>query len=609
MRRGAAHLYISTIGLGLALAAAALAGAPREARAYGVATHAWLAEEAAQRIAARDPALAFLATDADARACFVYGAMLPDMRSTAPQAAAFDRVRSQVLASGFVTDVRFSTAGVDTVFRGFDTHGSAFLLSLVDRARASGDRLKLAFALGNLTHVMQDKHAQVFHIPAHIQGLHCGDLGVEPVEDPATAASWYPGAENELFFEAAGDLARPATTLAFVRDAPWRLASNPYDSYARALALRRFYWEGAAAFQSAQGRTPPTESAIQNACQIFEVSLTFYPLFTGHDDIADSMRLFGDRYLVLAWWAAALTGIVQAITTNFTGGRDLFDVIGPLVLPQAGRQIGGRSPAAEIVFAHGRGGAEEQRVRAKYAANPEYARLLASGILERATHAAQDYEGAHVFAVDGCVRGGASLYTDDVRWPRYVKTVMRGAGIRSLLRASGADAVAEAPKLLVYAVDYRDAATGADLAEVRVPADVGKRLRVVAELFGADRRPEARLVRVRLRAHTGLGPQDPVLASVTRLIPARLLDLAAYGSVDRPAMAVEWTIADVPGAIGLYVEIDERRLAPERDDAAADLLLTTEMTRLAPLIQGRPHYDRHYATYGGGTFSSLPVRR
>lgn len=604
MRRRASHFFvILTAGiLGL------LAG-PRAAQAYGVATHAWLAEEAASRIAARDPSLAFLATDAEARACFVYGAMLPDMRSVAPQAPSFEQIRSQVLASGFVTDVRFQTTGVDTVFRGFDTHGSAFLLTLVDRARASGDRLKLAFALGNLAHVMQDKHAQVIHIPAYIQGQHCGDLGVEPCDDPATAASWYPGAENELFFEAAGDLVRPAATVAFLRDAPWRLASNPYDSYPRAVALRRFYWEAAAAYQASIGRTPPTEPAIQNACKIFEVSMTFYPLFTGHDDIDDSMRLFGDRYLVLTWWAAALTGVVQAITTNLTGGRDIFDILGPIVLPQAGSQIGGRSAAAEIVFAHGRGGAEEQRVRAKYAANPEYARLVASGILDRATHAAQDYEGAHAFVVDACVRGGASLLTDDVRWPRYVKNVMRGAAIRSLLRASGADGIAEAPKLLVFSVEYRDAASAADLTEVRIPADVGRRLRVEAEFFGADPRPEARLVRVRLRAHTGAGPQDPVLASATRLIPARLLDVTAYGSVPRPVVAVEWPVADVPGAVGIYVEIDERRLVPERDDAAADLLLTTEMSRLAPLMQGRPHYDRHYATYGGGTFSSLPVRR
>jgi len=600
---------LATLAIGLVIALAALLSAPRPALAYGVATHAWLAEEEANRLAAADPRLAFLVTDPEARACFLYGAIFPDMRSIARQVASFAPLKAQVLSTGFVASVKFSTDGVDTALANIDTHDCAWLLLLVDRAEASGDRMKHAFALGNLAHVMQDKYSQIVQIPERVQHLHCGDLGVEPAHDPAALGSWHPGVENELWFDGTGDFARPRANVMFVKDAPWRLGANPTVSYQRALALRKFWWQTAVGFITQSGRTPPSEQSVLNAAQLFELSLTFYGFFTGNEQIGDALRSFIDRYLVLHWWASALNGVVQAISVNLTSGGDVFAVFGPIAQPFVGRQVGGRSVTGEILYASAQGGAEWARVLAKYAANPEFARLQASGLVDRATYAGMDYETAHAFAMDGLTRRGLSQFTDDAIWPRYSRRVMRASVVRSLLRASGADGVAEAPALLLWDLRAVDRATGAPFPEVRIPADQGKTLRVEVEMLGANDRPEARIVRVRLRADVGAGPAgDPVLASKTTIVPASTLALTSYGSIARPVVAAEWTIADVPGAAGVYFEVDERRLSPTKDEGAVDALFTTHPGAIAPLMQGRAHYAAHYGMYDKD-MSSLRIVR
>jgi hypothetical protein len=580
-----------------ALAMAAPILAP-PARAYGVATHAWLAEEEAYRLAAADPSLAFLATDPEARACFMYGAIFPDMRSTARQVQGFEMLRSKVLASGVVASIEFSTDEVATAFTQFNTHGGDWLKALVARARSRGDRFEVAFALGNQAHALQDKHAQVLHIPSFIQRTGCGDLGVGPAEDPATA--WHVGDENELFFEGFGDSARPREVVEFVRDAPWRLAANPTLSYNRALALRRFYRETAAAFQAAAGAPAPSERAILNAARVFEVSLTFYGFFTANEEIADTLRRFIERYVRLEWWAQALSGVAQAITNNIFQGADVFDVVGPLIAPTVSGQVGGQSVAADIMLGHAWGGADLQRIQAKYAANDEYRRLVASGMLDRATYHATSYELAHAFALDGILRGAASKLTDDLRWPTYKRVAWRTSAVRSLLRASGREDVAESPEVLIYDVRLEDAASGAALDQVALPSDVGRRLRLEVELYGASAEALSRVVGLRLRGMTAAGgAAEPVLASTSRIVAARLLDPRSYGDLDRPVVALEWTVADAPGVLALFVEVDERRLSLAPDPAAADALFTQDLRPLAPLMQGRAHYIRHYPLVGG----------
>ena len=173
---------------------------------------------------------------------------------------------------------------------------------------------------------------------------------------------------------------------------------------------------------------------------------------------------------------------------------------------------------------------------------------------------------------------------------------MRAAGIRSLLKALGPESAADAPAVLVFSLGYLDGSTGAPMTEVAFPRDVGRRLRATVELFGADVRPLPRIVRARLRADTGAGGADPILGERTVLVPAAGLDPRNYGSMDRPAVSVEWTVADVPGSVGFYVELDEKRLGGPGDDAA-DPLLTTEMSRLQGVMGGRPHYVADYGTY------------
>ena len=59
----------------------------------------------------------------DAHGCFLYGAIFPDMRSTARQHAAFEELKRKALATGFVESVDYDTAEVDVAFADLDTHG------------------------------------------------------------------------------------------------------------------------------------------------------------------------------------------------------------------------------------------------------------------------------------------------------------------------------------------------------------------------------------------------------------------------------------------------------------------------------------------------------
>ncbi|MFC1705420.1 zinc dependent phospholipase C family protein [Planctomycetota bacterium] len=582
---------------------------PSSADAYGPGTHVRLGEESANRIAQADPSLASLVSDPSARACFLYGAVFPDIRAVAGQLTSVTRLKRKLEAVALVKSVRFSTDDVATAFRSFGTHKSEFVLELVDSARLSGDSHKLAFALGNLAHVLQDKHAQVLLVPSLTQRLGCGDLGVEPTEDPQAAGSWYPGYENELVVEGFADLACSAQIATFVRDAPWLLDPNTATSYQRALTLRRFYHSVAASFARSRGRTPPTEQGILNAAKLLEVSATLYPLFGGHEPLADSVRRVVERYVELTVWGSLLNGVVQLVVQNLTGSQDLFDLVAPLIpMSFVAGQVGGQSPLAEILFAYSRGPAEVQRVRSKYGGNEEFQRLDTSGLLDLGTYLAVDWDPCHAMTVDGCTRTRASLFTDHTLWPTYRTSIMRSAAIRSLLRQSGAVPVAAAPDVLVYDLRYEDGTTGQGMREILVPADVGRQLQVEVELVGLSCAAEPRILRLRLRADTGAGTADPVLARNTELLPSSALSVTSYAHAPRPVVTLQWTVTDVAGADGIYAELDERRLSMFPDQSAVDRLLTTELSALTPLMAAGPHYAQHYATYGR-EMASLRFRR
>ena len=203
-----------------------------------------------------------------------------------------------------------------------------------------------------------------------------------------------------------------------------------------------------------------------------------------------------------------------------------------------------------------------------------------------------------MFVVDAVSRGSASFFTDDVQVPRIAATVARPAAVRSLLKRIGHPRVADAPGLAVYDLRYIDRSSGAGLTQVRIPQDVGMDLHVEVELFGVLPQPVARYVRVRLRADLGLGEGDPIIAEETSLVPAGALDLKEYGSRLRPVVSVPWHVQDVPGAAGVYVEVEEPRVSLQPGAAPAELLYTTHLSSVELLTTGRPHYDQYYTTYG-----------
>jgi hypothetical protein len=585
----------------------ALVGSSPTAHAYGMATHAWLADEAADRLAQADPSLAFLAADPDAKACFRYGAMFPDVRSVVRQQHTFANLKQDLESLPLIDHVNLSVAGAQAAFATFNTHDSRFALHFIDQAQQSGDRYQLAFALGNLAHILQDKHSQVVLVPTLCQETHCGDLGVEPTEDPSAASRWYPGYENELVIEGFGDLARPHAAVEFLRDAPYRLHPNATVSHQRALVLRRAYHAAASSFVVSLGGTPPTEAGILNGAQILEASATVYPIFTGHFPLTDTMDLFLFRYVRLSWWAQLAHGVANQVTQNLTSSRTLLDLIAPLIpMSAVGSQIGGQNPLVEIMFAYGQGPSEQQRIDSVYHSNAEYQRLRQSGLLNRQIYQNLEYEPAHYMTVAGCTQLTRSAFTDDDLWPVYSRRVMRAAAVRSLLSRPGGLGAANAPELLIYDLRY-NASGGTTLSHVAVPGDVGQNVEVEVELFGATFSPEPRLVQVQVRADTGAGSLDPIVAEHTQLIPASALDLREYSHNPRPVITVGWTFRDIPSARGLYVEVSERQLSVFSDPQASDVLLTTELSGLAPMMAG-PHYSAHYATYSS-ELGSLPIRR
>jgi hypothetical protein len=53
----------------------------------------------------------------------------------------------------------------------------------------------------------------------------------------------------------------------------------------------------------------------------------------------------------------------------------------------------------------------------------------------------------------------------------------------------------------------------------------------------------------------------------------------------------------------------KRRLSVAPGDEAADILLRTELSPLDAVLAGRPHYARHYVSYGARDLSALRIRR
>ena len=90
--------------------------------------------------------------------------------------------------------------------------------------------------------------------------------------------------------------------------------------------------------------------------------------------------------------------------------------------------------------------------------------------------------------------------------------------------------------------------------------------------------------------------------------PGTLLSGTEYGAQHRPVVSAVWTVCDVPGAHGLYVEVDEMRITPFADADARDRLLTTNLQAVRSVMGGLPHYTQNYPDYGG-EIGSIRIRR
>jgi hypothetical protein len=559
-----------------------------------------MSDRAARDIGAADPRYGFLASDAGLRECFVWGSVFPDIRAVPAAAASFDRLKARVEALSFVKQVRLSSQDVKPL--GFDTHDRAFCEFLVGEAEASGHRPFLAFALGHLSHVVEDVHSQTAIVPHHMARTGAADLGIRPCESAAGLAAWGPGSEAEGIVEAMLDARLTAADARRVRELGQRLSSQGSvvrrlsDSLRREAEVKHLYWLAAKKYHDqVLGRSGfISEAGFQNSARLFEATLVFYAYGLGKESLGDAARVFQSRYIDLRWWAAALTTVGNWLVNIFTlGQRSIYDLVAGLALDPADVRsaAAGADPSGEVIFAFLHGGDEERRLRARLAGNVEFQRLLASGLLDRAGYASPLEVGA-AWVADAARRRGASRFTDPARWSVWDRKVLMAGGLGGLAKLAGGPFAAE-PAILVSRARFLDPASGAEVRELLYPRDIGKALRLEVEVFApvadaqailAGRDIEARVLLDLSRAQG----QDPVHARLARRLSPTELNPVAYGSLPRPVLTLDLQAPADAGQAGLYVEVASAR----------GVFFTSGMRHLAAVTAGRPHYARDYAEYG-----------
>lgn len=571
------------------------------AAAWGPGTHMEIAERALSQLA-RQPQYGFLATDADARAAFLYGAIFPDLREVPSLAPDLDRLIQRVEASSAVDRVLLSTQGVLPF--GFDTHDTPLALAVVDAARASGDRYFLAFALGCLSHIAADKHAQGVAIPFYMARTDCGDLGIGPVETGG-AQGWYPGTEVETVVEGLTDMRLPDARIGEVMDAHRRLARRwsllgAVWSQARAFDLHTRYYRAVRDILRSRGSAPAiTEQGFLNTCRLFEAVRVFYPFATARESMESGAQRFAHRYVDLSWWASALRFLGRFIVGLLTLGQvDIERVVIGALIPRAQiSQALGQAPVADVVFGWTHG--DRAGVTARHGGNDEFQRLLGSGLLEpRNLDMPLDLGVAMV--ADLCGRGAASRFADDADWRVYDTRTIRAAAGRSLGHRVPGGGYARLPSVLVSGLAFRDAQTGAPLSQVTL-ADAGRTVRAEATIFATEVLPSWTLgggavFEIAIVADDIAGP-DRVLASRIVSIPAAAFAPGAYGLAGRPTLAVEASLPIGPADRGYAVLVRY----------GGEILFTSDWDAVAPLAAGRPHYDANYGSYAV-EMGSLAVR-
>lgn len=594
------RIVLASATLALALGAAF----PRKALAYGLATHSAVGEEAARKLA-NDPRHAFIPRDRGLTNCFRWGSTFPDVRSIAQAAAVagprFDALKKKLEASAWIKEVKLSTQDVKPL--GFDTHDRPFLLFLVEKADRSGHDHFRAFALGCLTHAIEDTHAQVLMEPLTMIRTGSGDIGIRPLQDPANLAGWNPGSELDDIFDAMVDFRRTADEVKLVREAPRRLVTSGSifgrltRSLQRQAEVKHLTYVAAKEWHDTKlGLTGfITERGFQNLVRLFEASMTLYPYVFNKESAGDAARVFKDRFIDLPWWADAIAFVADVLVHVVTIGQlSIYDLAACIAKPQD--KIGGAlqtsQPLGDIAFGFMHGGDAERRVRATYGANVEFQRALASGLFNKDTYVVP-LDDAAALARDVVVRRAASRWADKAQWETFDGKASQAGGIGGLATLMGqGSGYAGEPALLVKSARFLDAATGQDVTSIHYPNDVGRTLRVELELFAPildSRAANGRDVTVTIRSDKQAGRADPTAARATRRIDAADLAPQSYGSRPRPRIVLDFVAPADAGQQGLYVELD----------AGRGVFFTTNTAPFAPLMAGRPHYAKAYTTYAG----------
>lgn len=621
-----------------AVAVASFFFLPGFAAAFGPGGHFGAAEDSFDEVAAL-PGNAALRGDDVARRCYLYGSNIPDLAWMHQRLSLFDAVIDQARANGAVKRVHLDTTDV----RAFDIphHEKRFLLHFIERARATGSKELLAFALGALSHAAQDYEEETFAMLRTSLEARTGDLGLE-AELTGDVSRFQERDECETVVSLVREHAQSSDRLERLRDLPHELEDGGFLGLrrsARSLALRSrlvaFYYDEAKAYELARNPTlqPISARGVLNSAVLMEASWVLLPAAVNRASFGDAARVFKSRYIDLKWWADIVVFVGDVLSRALTlGTQGVYDVVSLALRPKRiiGNALAGADdPLQHVLVASMFGGDMWRDAERRYAHTTEFQRLVRGNMLDGAKQ--QTTEISTAIVVDLARRGVASRW---LTWLDPVGLTMRGVAHQAFLLGSPIPAPpsrppawqfwrqggyrrdlaahqarwdhsfeARAAGFVVADLRWRDAATNADVPQVGA-ADQGRRVKAEVVLQGLNPRAawlyqSAPLAFEVVLVEDVANAPDREVARVAATLPVADVDPLQYGDRALPVVTVEAPLPVAAGTLGYHVEV--------RYDGRT--VFTTDVEALAAAGATQAQYRTHYGSYvTTRRIHGLPIR-
>jgi hypothetical protein len=611
---------------------------PGIASAFGPGGHFGAAEDSFDQVAAL-PGNQALRGDDTARHCYLYGANIPDLAWIYQRLSLFNTIQDKVGKAPGVKSVNIDTTDVGPF--NIPHHDQTFLLHLVDRARATGSKELLAFALGALAHSAEDYEEETFAMLRTTLEARVGDLSLES-EASHDPARFTERDECEAVISLVREHTQSSDRLQRLRDLPTELVPGGFlglQRTARSLALRSrlvaFYYDEARqyALQGNASLQPISARGVMNAAGLMEASWVLLPAAVNRASFGETARVFKSRYVDLKWWADILVFLGDALSRALTlGTQGVYDVAALCLHP---RKIIGNGLAAaddplqQVVVASMFGGDLWRAAEQRYGGLSQFQRMVRGNMLDTAKQDTTAISTA--ITVDLARRGSASLWT---HWVSPIGLTMRGVAHQVFSIGQPLPAPPQAPSwyavwqraaynrdlaayharwdhsfearaagFVVADLRWKDAATGADVAQVGA-ADQGRRIRAEVVVQGLNPRAAwlyqgAPLPFEAVLLEDVVGGPDRELAHVAVSMPADEIDPLKYGEHPMPVLTLEAPLPITAGTAGYHVEV--------RYDGHT--VFTTDMDAVIAQGASEAQYRTWYGSYTTNRrIHGLPIR-